>query len=846
MFYFYWALPTETTFNASTMNVFDENVYSFKINHEEGQIPTLDITIKNPRVGLLNAGRRLDAWFAWDNAGTVQPLFFGRLVGVPSGLFKELVSLQFIARSPTFISDKQALAETLKVAPYYDQFFLDVAHQDDPDSILEGYSALWHTDRLTRATTTSDVLDGEDGTVTFDQNNAFYDSVDLQIGAPPLVNVRVEASVKWTQRFAGYFSVPAVSVASYTGESFMSDWPKAGAGLGGGYTVETSFVDDIYHVAQTPTTNYQSSWTNPDPDKGQCSTESASTQSSGPALLSPNPLSCVLTEYLVSGVCFPDSDPPQNIPAQVSVTGMIVPAWYLSASMTLRYDTERSYSELLAFDVVANVQSILADPTVDQDTELLTINGVDLGKPYLKVTNWTVHKSQSVPIATVIFPNNPTQPGGLAYQIAIQGGVAGATEPTFSDIPGEQTADGSVIWASLGTSAPSDIGNWAAGVGVPVGTIMLITEQTFNPATGNLEDVPGSGSFYMCIRGGVTNANFTVRTYVPPVQTNDEPTPAPRTVSLLPQPTYSTAAGATVSDGSVLWLVLGTNPVSLQVPIGGTANHVVARSYFPTARGQQSVEYLIMRARARLRYRARAITVSWDTQFANCVGLSCRMNATLIDPRLPGSSATGKIIGYSMECDGTTGKIIGHVKIGVSVGLAQSIVTNAGTPEYAAAGYAQTGWQIYDGMTTAPATGDITYTPPAAGTFDDGLVFPLSWRQVSDGGLISGSLASQAAAITASFSAARQLAFTQQFTGSSLSSNSGQGTTTSGITSQDAWAIEEQQLALASQNTPYVMEANPIIWTALLKPCNGNGPFIGSYAVNVTALEVPKGIDLAA
>jgi hypothetical protein len=105
-FTFYWADESETTFNPSTMNVFDEEILSFVVQHDEGQIPTLDIIVRNPRVGLIAPGRKVWAWLAWQSDaddvnyhGALVPIFFGVLVGVPTSLFKEKVTLQFIARS---------------------------------------------------------------------------------------------------------------------------------------------------------------------------------------------------------------------------------------------------------------------------------------------------------------------------------------------------------------------------------------------------------------------------------------------------------------------------------------------------------------------------------------------------------------------------------------------------------------------------------------------------------------------------------------------------------------------------------------------------------------------------
>jgi hypothetical protein len=161
------------------MDVEDEEIVSFRMTHEEGQIPTLDITVRNPRIGLLAPGRKTWAWLGRrDSTGHLRGIYFGNLQGIPTDLFQEKVTLKFHSRAINFVALKQDAAEALKVAPYYDGIWLDDQHRDDPDSILEGWSALWHIDRKTLAITASDVLEGEDGTVTFTEDDAIYSSVE--------------------------------------------------------------------------------------------------------------------------------------------------------------------------------------------------------------------------------------------------------------------------------------------------------------------------------------------------------------------------------------------------------------------------------------------------------------------------------------------------------------------------------------------------------------------------------------------------------------------------------------------------------------------------------------------
>jgi hypothetical protein len=261
-----------------------------------------------------------------------------------------------------------------------------------------------------------------------------------------------------------------------------------------------------------------------------------------------------------------------------------------------------------------------------------------------------------------------------------------------------------------------------------------------------------------------------------------------------------------------------------------------------------SVEYLISRARARLRFRSRAVKIGWECKFEDAVALSCRKNATLVDPRLPGGGATGKVTSYSLSCSGD-GRIRGKVEIGCPIGYGGTAPPATGTPQYAAIGYAQAGYDAYDGSMYSHGSGETTFSYPVdGGGFDDGLQFPLRWQDVSDNGLVSGDLASQKAAIEKAFVVARLLAFEARWAGVTLAPAGNRGATniTSGLTPEMAWILEREQLALASQNVPYVMNANPISWSCLLKPCAGNGPFGGAYAIRVSPLVVPQGINLEA
>jgi hypothetical protein len=883
-FYFAWVYENETTFDPTTMTVVDEDIFSFDLKHDEGQHPTLDLEIINPRIGLLNPGRKVWAWFARQDPtnGHIVPLFFGVLLGIPTSIFDEKITLKFIARAHTYIEDKQAVAEAMKISPFYDGVFLDDAHRDEPDSVLEGWSALWHIDRTALTTTASDILIGEDGTAVFDVDDAFYKSLSLKIGEAPLTNVRVEATVKWTQRATGFVSMPILNVASYTGDTFMSDWPKGGASLGGGWKAEYTYVADVYHVAETPTVSQSVSQTfYGDVVEFDCSVVSSSQSFSYAALQSPNPLSGLLTYFGRGGLCDPYSDPPDNRPSTYSLAGQTVPLWNLACDMTLRYDAKRAFSELLAFDVIADTQSVLASPTVAQHSELISISGTDVGEPLQQIDAWSDFAGKYVGLGQIIFPNDPTTPGGLAHQVCVQAGTAGGIEPTFSDVPGTVVVDGSVHWSSMGLSPLTHAPDWAEASFVPRGEIICYQKVTFDLNTGNF-DPTGETTYYLCTTPGETNAVNEQYSYVPEIKTSDEGTPAPIIIDHIFAPTFTTTYGATVSDGSVVWTCLGVSPAILQIPAGGTPGNVPARCYFPTQRGQNSVEYLISKARARLRKRSRAVTVGWDCPFDLATSLSCRMNATINDSRLPGGTATGKIISYSLSSRG--GKEIGHIEIGCAVGLEGGIVTNPGVGVYASSGYMQSNYQQMDGEIIGFPTSDVTYTPPRFYPFDDGISFPITdLSSVSEphpdgnGGRAYGEFnmsagvpstrgygtfdpttgnysaglmnaTGQAAIIEASFPVASYLAEINFQVPPAQQQETGDGgaiTTVTGFSAARDWYNVQQALFYTARSTPYVMEANPVSWNIFFKPVVG-GTFEGSYAPIVSRLVINKGIDLAA
>lgn len=553
-FYFAWVEASETTFDPIAHAREDEDVASLQVTHSEGDFAQLEIEIRNPRIGLLAPARKVWAWVSFNRAFVpdepeqvseeseseseseesesesldIVPLFFGRLVGVPNNMHLEVVTLIFTARPADYSARKETLAATMRVAPYYDPVFISADRRNDPDVVLEGYSRVWHIDRVTHIVTASDVLTGEDGVEEFLESEVPYDTIGVTLGQTPLRSVQVDGVVQWTQSAQGQIVV-------YDKESFIcptaalaSVWPKTGTSIGGGWEVTFgeahSSIDDIkskVFSGQTETIdingqtlNGSLSSTEPDPPIGGAryvtSFSSTSSASGG-------------VSQSTSGI---------EIPTDVTVWG----------SLTLNYKAARARQEHIRFTLSADMQALVTMPG-EEETLLLPVSGTDVGVP--------------------------------------------------------------------------------------------------------LEDA--------------------------------------------------------------------------SVPIFDSTR----RSYFPTARGIQSVEYLIMLARARLVQRARAVEVNFECSFDRAIALSLRKNALLHDDRIPGGSALGKIVKYSFSADGDTGRLIGTVTMGCAVGHGGEAESNAGTPSYVVADYVVLGYQFYIGQVVAIGATDVAYTVPADIPNDDGLVFPL-------------------------------------------------------------------------------------------------------------------------
>ena len=352
-FYFAWVNPGDTTFTQAHARE-DERIYSLEVSHNEGDFPSATIDIRNPRVGLLGASRKIWAWVSWDgdenSSAGAEPLFFGRLVGAPAEMQNDIIRLTFVARPSDYDARKRVLAAAMRVQPYWDPIWIDPARRDDPDTALEARPVRWHIDRITHSVTTSDILSGEDGTLNLGTSEIIHESLTMNYGDVPLRRVSIEADVYWTQKADGSVDITkelidafqAVGttynhvVSSYTGQGLGDDWPEQGDDIGGGWSIG----DVILKQAD--------------------------------GIIVPRSYKSVTVRYEAV---------PEQIDEAANYQPVTIkfPLWAFLPELNVDYNAERQRSERVTFTLEADMQSLVTESS-DDESETIAFSSNEVGE----------------------------------------------------------------------------------------------------------------------------------------------------------------------------------------------------------------------------------------------------------------------------------------------------------------------------------------------------------------------------------------------------------------------------------------------------------------------------------
>jgi hypothetical protein len=390
--YFAWIDPSETTFQADVHMRWDEAVFSFTLKQDEGDPASLTVVVRRPvnedgdAIGLLGPGRKIWAWFALD-CGPALVKFRGRLVGIPTSIFEELVTLEFVARPFDVVPQKEALADTLRMLPYYDEVVIDKERRKDPDVVLEGYTKIWHYDRETHVITVSDEIDGEDGLVEFDgiseDGKILYNGLGLTLSSGPLARVDVAAEYTWTQQARGTVDLTNYllsrwpnainhTIVSYTLSA--SDWPKHGTGIGDGWEVAESTAYDTYdYTVKSETVGSTLNVNDAEGDSSRTTFSETSSHCTAPVGI---PLGTIITGDDITTNYAHDGDGflyTSSFSRNFSNVKSYIPIQAVTVTLVAGYTAARPMTERVTFSLFADVQSILTDP---EDGEALRIDDV--------------------------------------------------------------------------------------------------------------------------------------------------------------------------------------------------------------------------------------------------------------------------------------------------------------------------------------------------------------------------------------------------------------------------------------------------------------------------------------
>lgn len=357
--------PDGSPFDPVAHAVMDETIVSLQIHEAEGEFATASAVIKNPGLGLLAPGRSLWCWISYDDDGTVRPLFHGRVVAVPEDLAGETITLTLRARADNHETQKATLAATMREMPYWDPVFL-AQNANDPDTLLETRPEAWHIDRLSHTVTTTNIVTGEDGTLTIGEADHLYDQFALSYGSPPAQRCNVIATISYTQTGQGdidltqqlwtafkeqsettqtilasgvQLSYPIVP--TMTGDGLKSSWPAAGTELGGGWTVgDTASIQEASWIKtkQYPVRYYRKA---PEALPVQDSTETGVT--SWQPVVTPDSLGFVTGSVFGSAIVY-------DVLFDISQFRIHFPVHYAGA---------RPRTETLSFSLEADIQSVL-------------------------------------------------------------------------------------------------------------------------------------------------------------------------------------------------------------------------------------------------------------------------------------------------------------------------------------------------------------------------------------------------------------------------------------------------------------------------------------------------------
>ena len=219
----------------------DVPVFSLNIDQSEGQFASASIEIPNMGIGILSPAFKKRIFISCEHEGGIKLLFSGRVMGFPSNLSGETITLEYDARPEGWETTQYDFIQTLKVAPYYNQLFIDPDKWDDATEILETRSALIHWNRASGGISLSDIIEGSEFIDVDD--NFLFDSLSSTIGDAPLNFVDVQIEAQWEQIGIGEVNA---------GEAIRLEFTNSAIATPQINTLSPLSFEDAWNGAKTP------------------------------------------------------------------------------------------------------------------------------------------------------------------------------------------------------------------------------------------------------------------------------------------------------------------------------------------------------------------------------------------------------------------------------------------------------------------------------------------------------------------------------------------------------------------------------------------------------------------
>lgn len=389
-FFFAWTDKGANIWNPTYLRQ-DEEVFGFNITQAEGEFAGMDLDILNPRVSFLGPTRKQWAWLSYRKRnGVVVPLFYGRLIGVPQGLQDNVVRCEFVSRPVDYDAAKVAVAEALKTAPYWDDIWFSEEERNDPDRVLEGRTALWHTGRFSSGVSATPII--ATGGTAFGGGDVEYESVQITYTQSPARKAVVQAAVQWNQEGKGEVDLTRRIIKAFdnltiggvtavdggprphgnvinviAGPDLIANWPKFGAAIGGGWVVGPSSAKVIGQAPLPPILV----------GNQQAMDAVAHWKDFPGSSLALQQLFDRAPGFVVQ---IEDTTRPwanAGWLAHGDVNIMWLPVWQIGAKLKVRWKTSRQRTEVVNFSVEANVQPLLTEPG-DDEVIYLTFGPADV------------------------------------------------------------------------------------------------------------------------------------------------------------------------------------------------------------------------------------------------------------------------------------------------------------------------------------------------------------------------------------------------------------------------------------------------------------------------------------